>query len=141
MRIVVRTGLVLTAVLLALILYLGFADLSSYRSNIETAVTEATGRELKAGGVRDAIMVDASHANCGKDHEQMPAVFESVVDQRVAGDRRLIGAMLESHLLAGSQEVPEDRASPSPIPVSTGKRPKESCWRRPKNCVEGSGGE
>ena len=32
------------------------------------------------------------------------------MDQRVADDRRLIGAMLESHLLAGSQEVPEDRS-------------------------------
>lgn len=71
---------------------------------------EAVGRKLKDGGVRDAIMVDASHANCGKDHEQMPAVFESVVDQRAAGDRRLIGAMLESHLVSGSQKVPEDRS-------------------------------
>ena len=50
MRIVVRTGLVLAAVLLALILYLSFADLGSYRSNIETAVTEATGREFRIAG-------------------------------------------------------------------------------------------
>ena len=49
-RIVVRTGLVLAAVLLALILYLSFADLSRYRSNIETAVTEATGREFRISG-------------------------------------------------------------------------------------------
>jgi AsmA protein len=49
-RVVIRTGLVLAAVLLALILYLSFADLSSYRSNIETAVTEATGREFRIAG-------------------------------------------------------------------------------------------
>lgn len=53
------------------------------------------------------IMVDASHANCGKDCEQMPAVFEEIVRQRASGDTAVIGAMLESHLHAGSQKFPQ----------------------------------
>jgi 3-deoxy-7-phosphoheptulonate synthase len=54
-------------------------------------------------------MVDASHANCSKDHNKMPGVFESIVQQRCDGNERLIGAMLESNLVAGNQKVSADR--------------------------------
>jgi 3-deoxy-7-phosphoheptulonate synthase len=37
----------------------------------------------------------------------MPAVFEEIVAQRVAGNTGIIGAMLESHLVAGSQSFPQ----------------------------------
>ncbi len=56
-----------------------------------------------------AIMVDASHANCGKSHLAMPAVFQEIIRQRAAGDRSLIGAMLENNLVAGSQKFPQTR--------------------------------
>jgi len=58
-----------------------------------------------------AILVDCSHANSGKDPERQPEVLDAVIDQLVAGERSLIGIMLESHLQAGSQ----------PFPVSRGK--------------------
>jgi 3-deoxy-7-phosphoheptulonate synthase len=51
-------------------------------------------------------MIDASHGNCSKDHLRMPAVFEEIVRERVAGDRSVIGAMLESNLVGGSQSFP-----------------------------------
>ena len=54
-----------------------------------------------------SIMVDASHANCGKDAAQMPAVFKEIIRQRAAGDTSVIGAMLESHLVAGNQKFPQ----------------------------------
>jgi 3-deoxy-7-phosphoheptulonate synthase len=54
-----------------------------------------------------AIMVDASHANCGKDCKQMPAVFEEIVRQRAEGDHSIVGAMLESHLHSGNQKFPQ----------------------------------
>jgi 3-deoxy-7-phosphoheptulonate synthase len=66
--------------------------------------------DLQAGKVLDSIVIDASHANCDKDHEKMPAVFESIVDQRVRGNEHIVGAMLESNLVAGNQKVPEDRS-------------------------------
>lgn len=55
----------------------------------------------------ETIMVDASHANCSKDHRQMPFVFKEIVAQRVAGNRALTGVMLESHLEAGNQRFPQ----------------------------------
>ena len=54
-----------------------------------------------------AIMVDASHANCGKDCRQMPTVFEEIVRQRAGGDTSIVGSMLESHLLSGNQPFPQ----------------------------------
>ena len=58
-------------------------------------------------GLKPAIMIDASHGNCRKDHHLMPAVFEEIVRQRAAGDTSIIGAMLESHLVAGAQKFPQ----------------------------------
>ncbi len=37
----------------------------------------------------------------------MPAVFEEIVRQRAAGDTSIIGAMLESNLVAGAQKFPQ----------------------------------
>lgn len=51
-----------------------------------------------------AIIIDASHGNCRKNHQLMPAVFEEIIRQRKAGDRSIIGAMLESNLVAGAQK-------------------------------------
>lgn len=50
------------------------------------------------------IMANASHAKCGKNFEQMPAVFEEIVRQRAEGDTSIVGAMLESHLYSWNQK-------------------------------------
>lgn len=50
-------------------------------------------------------MVDCSHANSGKDPLRQPAVFNDVLEQRLQGDRSLIGMMLESHLFEGCQPL------------------------------------
>ncbi len=62
---------------------------------------------LKKSGLDPAVMIDASHANCDKKQEQMPAVFREIVRQRAAGNTNLIGAMLESNLVAGNQSFPQ----------------------------------
>ena len=62
---------------------------------------------LSKANLPAAIMVDASHANCCKNHQAMPAVFDEVIRQRAAGDTSLIGAMLESNLVAGAQKFPQ----------------------------------
>ena len=66
-----------------------------------------TTRLLEKNGLRPSIMIDASHANCGKKQEQMPAVFSEIVRQRTAGNTHLIGTMLESNLVAGNQRFPQ----------------------------------
>ncbi|MAS95235.1 MAG: 3-deoxy-7-phosphoheptulonate synthase [Verrucomicrobiales bacterium] len=65
---------------------------------------------LQKGGVNDAIVIDASHANCSKEYERMPSVFEDIVAQRAGGNGRVVGAMLESNLIEGNQKILDDRS-------------------------------
>jgi 3-deoxy-7-phosphoheptulonate synthase len=62
---------------------------------------------LEEAGLKAAIMIDASHGNCAKNHDRMPGVFREIVRQRVAGETAIIGAMLESNLAGGSQKFPQ----------------------------------
>jgi len=64
---------------------------------------------LAKHGVARTVMIDASHANCGKDCRNMPATYRDILAQRTAGNRGIIGAMLESNLVAGSQALGEDK--------------------------------
>ena len=52
-------------------------------------------------------MIDASHDNSQKDHNNQPSVLRNIVDQRLEGDNTIIGAMLESNLVAGNQKFPQ----------------------------------
>ena len=67
-------------------------------------IAEAAGLLHKAGAP-SAILVDCSHANSGKRYDQQPAVAHDVAGQISAGQRAIIGVMLESHLVAGNQAV------------------------------------
>jgi 3-deoxy-7-phosphoheptulonate synthase len=64
--------------------------------------------ELEKNGLIPSVIIDASHANCGKDCRKMPGVFREILAQRVAGTRGVIGAMLESNLVAGAQALGEN---------------------------------
>ena len=56
-------------------------------------------------GVSTRIMIDASHGNSSKRPENQPLVIESIAQQIEAGDRRIGGVMLESHLVGGRQDL------------------------------------
>ncbi|MEX2580962.1 MAG: 3-deoxy-7-phosphoheptulonate synthase [Verrucomicrobiales bacterium] len=73
------------------------------------AVAEAAAA-LTEGGVNKAVVIDASHANCSKDFEKMPFVFEEIVGQRAHGNPEIVGAMLESNLVEGNQKILENRS-------------------------------
>jgi 3-deoxy-7-phosphoheptulonate synthase len=62
---------------------------------------------LNKNRIAARIMVDCSHANSGKDPLRQPQVFNEVLQQRLAGNRALIGMMLESHLFDGCQPLSE----------------------------------
>ena len=51
------------------------------------------------------LMIDASHANSGKNHENQPKVVADLSAQIGRGERRIMGVMIESHLLAGRQDL------------------------------------
>jgi len=67
-------------------------------------VAEA-GRRLAKAGLDDVLMIDCSHGNSGKDANRQPHVLRDLVAQRVAGTRAIVGAMLESNVVAGSQTL------------------------------------
>lgn len=52
------------------------------------------------------LMVDCSHDNSCKDYRNQPKVLQSVVEQIEAGDKALIGVMIESHINEGKQSMP-----------------------------------
>jgi len=73
--------------------------------NYEANNVAAARRALEKQGIAARIMVDCSHANSGKNPLRQPAVLESVIEQRLAGDSSLRGVMLESHLFDGCQPL------------------------------------
>jgi len=56
-------------------------------------------------GLAPRLLVDCSHANSGKDPQRQPQVIDSVCEQLVGGERRLMGVMIESHLVGGRQDI------------------------------------
>jgi len=60
---------------------------------------------LQKAGAPSAILVDCSHANSGKRFDRQPEVAHGVAQQMAAGQRAIIGVMLESHLVGGAQSV------------------------------------
>jgi 3-deoxy-7-phosphoheptulonate synthase len=73
--------------------------------NYDAASVEAAAAELHRAGVVPRLMIDASHANSGKKPENQPMVIADIARQISGGETRIIGLMIESHLVAGRQEV------------------------------------
>ncbi|UNK43011.1 3-deoxy-7-phosphoheptulonate synthase [Luteimonas sp. S4-F44] len=80
------------------------------RPNYDAASVEAAAQVLVGNGLRPALMVDASHANSGKNPDNQPAVIADIADRIAAGERRVVGTMIESHLVAGKQALSPGRA-------------------------------
>lgn len=51
------------------------------------------------------IMIDASHANSGKDHVRQAEVTRDIAAQLAAGDEHIAGIMMESFLVGGAQKL------------------------------------
>ena len=52
----------------------------------------------------DTVIVDCSHDNSGQKFKGQSFVFKSSVDQRVEGNTKIVGLMLESNLFEGNQK-------------------------------------
>ena len=78
--------------------------------NHDAASVAACEDALERAGLPSNIMVDCSHANSAKDHNRQIPVALDVRDQIVAGNRSIIGIMLESFLEAGNQPIRAGRA-------------------------------
>jgi 3-deoxy-7-phosphoheptulonate synthase len=66
---------------------------------------------LQKKGLRDGLMVDCSHGNSNKDHRNQPKVAAVVAEQLRAGEKGIIGLMIESNINEGNQKVPPEGPS------------------------------
>ncbi|TXH88376.1 MAG: 3-deoxy-7-phosphoheptulonate synthase [Rhodoferax sp.] len=73
--------------------------------NYEAAHITKAQELLRKGGAPEAILVDCSHANSSKRFDRQPQVAADVAAQMAAGQKAIIGVMIESHLVAGNQSV------------------------------------
>eukprot|EP01135_Chromosphaera_perkinsii_P003858 Nk52_evm6s259 gene=Nk52_evmTU6s259 len=65
-------------------------------------------KQLQGGKVLDKIVIDCSHGNSRKKHENQPVVAENIGSQIAAGNKNIVGVMLESHLVEGRQDIPKN---------------------------------
>jgi 3-deoxy-7-phosphoheptulonate synthase len=73
--------------------------------NYDAASINKVSAELEKAGLPANIMIDFSHANSNKQYEKQMDVGTDVCNQLAAGDNRIFGVMIESHLIAGRQDI------------------------------------
>ena len=74
-------------------------------TNYDAASVEAASAAMVKAGLKPQIMVDFSHANSSKQHRRQVVVGQDVGAQIANGDARVIGVMIESHLVEGRQDI------------------------------------
>ncbi len=75
------------------------------RPNYDTESVNIAADEIIEAGLTPKIMIDFSHANSRKRPEKQIQVSRDVAGQIARGDQRIIGVMVESHLVAGRQDL------------------------------------
>lgn len=76
--------------------------------NYQAPYVAACEQDLHKAMIPANIMIDCSHGNSRKQHERQLDVLDDVAGQIVDGNRSIMGIMLESHIHAGNQPIPED---------------------------------
>ena len=74
-------------------------------SNYDAASVDAACKELGGAGIAARVMIDCSHANSRKQYALQLEVASDVGAQVAAGDERIFGVMVESHLQPGRQDI------------------------------------
>ncbi len=77
--------------------------------NYDAASVDAACKAAADAGLPCRLMIDASHGNSQKKPENQVPVLADVARQVAAGDSRLFGVMVESHLVAGRQDLVSGR--------------------------------
>jgi 3-deoxy-7-phosphoheptulonate synthase len=75
------------------------------KPNYDAASVDAAARGLAETGIPSRLMIDFSHGNSSKKAEKQVEVGDDVARQITAGDGRIFGVMVESHLKAGRQDL------------------------------------
>ncbi len=100
--------------------------------NYDAANVDLAAKSLAEAGIPGRIMIDCSHGNSSKDPAKQLAVGENIATQVAAGDARIIGIMLESHLKAGRQDLIPGKA------LVYGQSITDSCvgWEDTRNLID-----
>ncbi len=83
--------------------------------NFDAASVAAACDELKAAKLPCQLMIDCSHANSSKQHQRQIDVARDIGSQMAAGNRCIVGVMVESHLLGGTQKFSAGKDDPAKL--------------------------
>ena len=89
--------------------------------NYDAVHVSAAASEIAAAGLAARLMIDFSHANSNKEFKRQVDVAKDVADQIAAGDERIVGVMVESHLVEGRQNLEPNK------PLEYGKSITDAC--------------
>src|SRR6478672_4989592 len=73
--------------------------------NYDAASVQEACEAISAQGLPARVMIDCSHANSQKQHERQVDVARDIAGQLAAGDARIFGVMVESHINPGRQDL------------------------------------
>jgi 3-deoxy-7-phosphoheptulonate synthase len=73
--------------------------------NYDAASVQAACEELKKAKLPEQLMIDCSHANSSKQYQRQVDVARDIAGQIGAGERRIVGVMVESNLVEGRQDL------------------------------------
>jgi 3-deoxy-7-phosphoheptulonate synthase len=78
--------------------------------NYDAASVAAACQELARAKLPERLMIDCSHANAAKQYKRQMEVARDIARQLAEGERRIVGVMVESHLVEGRQELEAGKA-------------------------------
>lgn len=75
------------------------------KPNYDAESIQSSCEELGRAGLASRIMIDASHSNSNKNHNNQPIVIENISKQLESGESRIVGVMIESFIESGRQDL------------------------------------
>ncbi|MEM1282014.1 MAG: 3-deoxy-7-phosphoheptulonate synthase [Chlamydiota bacterium] len=94
-----------------------------------------TTKKLEEAGINKKLIIDCSHDNSKQGHDEQIVVFQSVIHQIIEGNKSIAGLILESHLIAGRQEIPFEGLDTE---IEYGKSITDPCldWETTKKLIQ-----
>ncbi len=89
--------------------------------NYDAASVDAAATEIAKAGLAARLMVDFSHGNSRKQFKLQMEVCDSVAEQMAKGEERIVGVMVESHLVEGRQDLSPEK------PLTYGQSITDAC--------------
>jgi 3-deoxy-7-phosphoheptulonate synthase len=101
--------------------------------NYDSESVDKACSELARAKLPERLMIDCSHANAAKDYRRQSAVAADIGRQIAAGERRIVGVMVESHLVEGRQDLEPGK------PLAFGQSITDGClgWEDSARLLEG----